>query len=87
MTISRHDFFRLLPKALAGYKFEISDSVIQVAMKTGAMTIRLQSEATRKIGALELPVLNIIFAFNTVADIETDKFIHKFDLVYQKGGG
>ena len=87
MTITRTDFFRLLPKALASYKFKISDSSIQVTMETGVVIIRLLQETTRKVGAMELPVTHITFNFENTSDEEMQKFFEKFDLVYQKGGG
>jgi len=87
MTITTDDFFRLLPKALAGYEFRISDQSIQVTMETGIVNIRLMQETTRKIGAFELPVIHITFYFENIPQDETQKFFDKFDLAYQKGGG
>lgn len=87
MTITHADFFRLLPKALASYKFEISDRSIQVTMETGIVNIRLMREATRKIGALELPITHMTFYFENTSHNETQKFFEKFNLAYRKGGG
>jgi len=87
MTITHEDFIRLLPKALADYKFEISAQSIHITMETGAVVIRLMSEDTRKIGALELPVIHITFSFENISQNETQKFFDKFDLAFQKGGG
>ena len=87
MTITHDDFFRLLPKALSGYSFEVSEQSIQVTMETGIINILLMQETTRKIGALELPITHITFNFENTSHEETQKFIEKFDLAYQKGGG
>ena len=87
MTITHDDFFRLLPKALSGYSFEVSEQSIQVTMETGIINILLMQETTRKIGALELPVIYMTFYFENIPQDETQKFFDKFDLAYQKGGG
>ena len=87
MTITHADFFRLLPRALASYKFKISDQSIQVTMETGIVNIQLGQETTRTIGALELPVTHMKFYFKNTTDKETRQFFDKFDPAYQKGGG
>lgn len=87
MTISRDDFFRLLPKALSDYKYEISGQTIQVTIMPGVLNIHLLPEETRKIGALELPVIHITFTFENILEEKAQKFFSKFDLAYQKGGG
>ena len=87
MSITREDFFRILPKALKDFRFEINGDNIKCQMESGNIQIFLNNGDKRKIGALELPVIHIKFVLENVSDEKRTEFFTKFDFAYQKGGG
>jgi alkyl hydroperoxide reductase subunit AhpF len=87
MTITHDDFFRLLPKALAGYQFKISGQSIQVKLATGYVNIQLMPETSWSIGALQLPATQVEITLKGCNEDEADAWLKKFDLTFQKGGG
>ena len=87
MTITHADFLRLLPKALTGLIHDITGNSIRVKLGSGALQIKLAPEGARKSGSLVLPVTHVTFYFENTGEIERRKFIDRFYLAYQKGGG
>ncbi len=87
MTITREDFFRILPKALSEFQFEVNGNKVLCHIDNGRVEIDLTMGENRKIGALELPVMHVKFILNNISDEMRAKFFSKFDFAYQKGGG
>ena len=87
MTITRDDFFRILPKALDEFQFEINGNKVICHIDNGHVEIDLTVGENRKIGALELPVMHVKFVLNNISDEMRAKFFSKFDFSYHKGGG
>ena len=87
MTITRKEFFRILPKALSEFTFEIQENRIVCRIEEGLIEISIVEGKTKKLGALQLPVLNIKFVINNISREIQDSFFKKFYFAYQKGGG
>ena len=87
MTITHADFHRLLPKALGDSNYTVDNDIIKIKINTGRITIYLQPESSRSIGALVLPVTHIKFVFENFNDAAQKEFFSQFDLAYHKGGG
>ncbi len=87
MTITRRDFLRLLPKALRGYPFRQTESTVSVPCGGGHIFIVLSEERTRRIAGLCLPVVDVTFRIEDVAEAAKDNFFKVFDRAYQRGGG
>ena len=87
MTITHDDFFRILPKALNEFQFEVNGNKVLCHMDNGLVEINLKMGENRKIGALELPVMYVKFILNNISDEMRAKFFSKFDFAYHKGGG
>jgi hypothetical protein len=87
MGLTRHEFFRNLPRALHDYDYEINDDKVVVITDDGLIKISVGTEKLRQIALLRIPYTEIKFDFSE-ADRETqDKFLRQFNLYYQKGGG
>ena len=87
MTITHKEFLRLLPKALAGLSYEKNGNLIEIIDQNRLIKINLSEESLRKIASLELPVTNVRIELNNFQTEDSDSFISRFSLAYQKGGG
>lgn len=87
MTITRDEFFRILPKALSEFSFEIYNDKIICRVEEGLIEINISKGENRMLGALKLPVLNIKFVMNNISREMQTRFFEKFYFAYQKGGG
>ncbi len=87
MTITHADFFRILPKALKTNQYEVSENRVTIADTEKRLTIMLSPEASRSIGALQLPVTILEFRFDGYTTEQTEKFLRQFDMSFHKGGG
>ena len=87
MTISRNEFFRLLPIALTEYDYQVSGNRISFSYKEGQIDIMIKKETNRKIASLQLPVMHIEFQFQSVDETGRSDVLRHFFKVYQRGGG
>ncbi len=87
MTITHTEFLRLLPKALSGLSYEQTGNLIKVDSKDGPIEIILGEESIRKLGSLVLPRTQIEINLSSHTQVTVARFIKRFDLAYQKGGG
>ncbi len=87
MTITHKEFLRLLPKALAGLSYEKNGNLIEIIDENRLISINLSDESTRKIASLVLPVTNVRIELDNFQTEDLARFISRFDLAYQKGGG
>jgi hypothetical protein len=87
MTITHADFFRLLPRVFGELYFETDKQSVLSPVGDGSIEIKLAPEQNRKLGALDLPLTEITFCFEKVSDIDSKRFLERFDLVYQRSGG
>ena len=87
MTISHHDFFRILPKALGSYLYQQHENVISVTLDKGEIVISLSKERVRKIASLSLPITDVTFQINNVAEMSKNDFFKQFNRAYHRGGG
>ena len=58
-----------------------------VAIDAGALALAWQVLPPRRIALLRLPRLSVRFAFERVADEARQRFMRRFDLCMQRGGG
>jgi hypothetical protein len=87
MTITHREFFRLLPGAVKDLDCQIRDNIIDIRDNNRNIMIVLGNESTRDIASLTLPVTCLTFDFTGYSEGETEAFLKRFDLLYQKGGG
>ena len=87
MTITHKDFLRLLPKALNGFSFHTIDDHIVATEDNKTIKIRLSAEKSRQLGVFTLPITDVSVELQNFTAEDADKFMSRFTLAYQKGGG
>ena len=87
MTITHRDFFRLLPRALGGLDYEQNANTISVRQDEKEVLIRISEQGVRQIALLKLPRTQVEIELLGFSDDEAKRFLSRFDLAYQKGGG
>lgn len=87
LGLTHADFFRTLPKALAGKSFQVDGTAITLEENQRRVTICLAPEGERRIGRLRLPVTRVTFAFEGFAEPEIGTFMSHFERHFQRGGG
>jgi hypothetical protein len=87
MAISHAEFFRLLPDAIAGARWQAEGSRISIAQPDGRVEILLSSERTRRIASLSLPVTNVTLSFDGFSEEAIERFMSRFHLYFRRGGG
>ena len=85
MSISLKDFYRLLPKALKKFDYQIKNNIINI--DNGKIEIHPGVETSRSIASLKLPTLHARFIFVDINEGTKNLFMENFRKVYQKGGG
>jgi hypothetical protein len=87
MTTTHREFFRLLPVTLEPYEWSRNGLVITIKVGGGVVTITLSEEGVRKIALLQLAVVTVVFEYENVPAAALEKFMHRFDNYYRRGGG
>ena len=87
MTITHKEFLRLLPKALNGLSYQQDENQILVKDGDGLIRITLSEESIRKIASLSLPTTFVHIELTGYSESGAKRFMSRFDLAYQKGGG
>lgn len=87
MGLDRAEFLRSLPHAVAGLKWALEGSCIQVEDPPRRIEIHLGPEQTRRLGALSLPEMEVTLVFQGYSAEERADFFRRFDRAYQRGGG
>lgn len=89
MGISHREFHRLLPAAVPGFRVLGSGDSWRAEQLAGEqlLEISLGVERQRQLGALALPVTDVRLRFSGFDEQELQRFIKRFDLAYQRGGG
>jgi hypothetical protein len=76
-----------LPAASAGHAIEWRDDGAVIEIGAGRATLRWQVLPARRIALISLPRLRLIFETEGVADDAWQRFMRRFDLYTQRGGG
>jgi len=85
MTISREEFLRLLPAAVA--PFEVDDNTIRWSDGDGGGAIRLAPLADRRLGSVVIPRHRVEIALEARTEAEGDAFMARFHRAFLRGGG
>lgn len=87
MGLTHADFFRLLPRAMGDYGYEIDGSTVRATVHAGTVEIVLGPQKTRQIALLRLPYAVVSFTFKDVSEAQQLAFTEHFDLHFRRGGG
>ena len=87
MGYTHADFFRLLPRAMGNYPYEIDGLQVNCVLPTGTLKITLGEEQGRRLVLVVLPRTEITFEYQDVSDEDREAFIEYFELRFMKGLG
>ncbi len=89
MTISQAEFLRSLTPLGKHYRYHIDEEKRRVVIDDGPRRaeIRLGPETSNRLGALEMPAMEVELSFQGFAQKELERFRFRFDLCFRRGGG
>ncbi|NML14734.1 hypothetical protein HHL10_07065 [Azohydromonas sp. G-1-1-14] len=76
-----------LPGAAQPHAVELRADGADVSLDAGRLRLRWEALAPRRIALLSLPRLRLRFAFEGVDEPARVRFMRRFDLYTQRGGG
>ena len=87
MGCTEADWQRWLPAAIGEHPWRQEAGCAQVALHGGVLVLRWTVQSPRVIALVRLPVLRVGFAFEGVDADQRQRFMKRFDLYMQRGGG
>jgi hypothetical protein len=87
MTISREEFLRSLPGAVADVPFEVAGGVIRHRGTDRSWRIELEPLRDLALGALALPRHRVVVHLEGYDVTAARRWLERFELHYRRGGG
>lgn len=87
MGTSETEWLAALPRALGEHAFVLSAGQARVQIGEGHLHLQWQALPPRVIALLRMPRLALRFAFDGVEEDVRQRFMKRFDLTMQRGGG
>jgi hypothetical protein len=87
MGCSEAEWLGWLPAALGNNAWQRDGSSVQLAIHTGSLQIHWKQAEPRLLGQARIPRLLVRFAFAGLDEAQRYRFMKRFDLYMQRGGG
>ncbi len=87
MGCTEAEWLGWLPKAVGDHPYQLHTGIASVRLGAGVLDLTWQGAASRVIGLISIPVLQVSFQFVGVDDTLRHTFMVRFDLHMQRGGG
>jgi hypothetical protein len=87
MGCTEQEWLGWLPAAMGEVPWQRDGARLLAQLTTGQLQIDWCADASRVIALLRIPRLRVTFAFDQVRDEERHRFMKRFDLYMQRGGG
>ncbi len=87
MSLTHDDFFRIIPRAFGTEDFKKTDTGAVLVDGNRRFEISLGPERIRKIALLEMQVCDLRLELSGYSETERDAALHRFELMFRKGGG
>ncbi len=89
MGYSQFEFINQFKNFAKELNYSMSKSTIKLtdANDSSQLTINLTELTDRVIGSLKISRLEVLFYFKNYTPLQHQKFLKKFDLSFQRGGG
>jgi len=89
MAISHTEFLRSLTPLEKHYRCHIDEEQKQVVISDGprSVEVHLGPETSQRLGALQMPAMEIELSFHGFTPEELKRFRSRFDLCFRRGGG
>jgi hypothetical protein len=85
MSLSREEFFRLLPAAVGA--FAVDGEMVRWFAGDRTRTIRLVHLADRRVGSVVLPRHRVEIVLEACSEAEGEAFMERFHRAFLRGGG
>jgi len=85
MSISREEFFRLLPAAVGS--FEVDGDAFRPPGGSGTWCVRLTRLTDHRVGSVAVPRHRVEIVLKGCAAREANAFMERFHRAYLRGGG
>ncbi len=87
MGTTETEWLSALPRALGDHAFELSTGQARVHIGNGYLQLQWHKLPPRVIALLRLQRLAVSFVFEGVEEEARQRFMKRFDLTMQRGGG
>jgi hypothetical protein len=87
MGCTEEEWLRWLPAALGEHYWKHQGQTVGVRIGDGALGLKWQVAEPRVIALIRMPRLLVNFRFAGVDEVTRYKFMKRFDLYMQRGGG
>lgn len=87
MACTEAEWLRLLPRAIGDHPWQRDGATVQVQFEGGSLTLRWQPLPPRVIALMRMPRMQMNFAFSGLDAARRYRFMKRFDLYTQRGGG
>lgn len=87
MGCTAAELIERLPGAVDARPLQIAGASAEVTLDAGRLLLRWQTLPARRIALITLPRLRVQFAFEGIAADARHRFMRRFDLYMQRGGG
>ena len=85
MGYTHADFFRLLPRAMGSYPYEVNGLEVNCTLPSGTLKITLGEERERRLVLVVIPCTTITFEYHNVTEQDREAFVNYFELRFMKG--
>lgn len=87
MGCTEAEWLRALPGAMGACAWTQTAQAIDAEVPPGRLRIEWREGAPRVIALMRMPRMHVSFAFSGLTDAQRHRFMKRFDLYMQRGGG
>ncbi len=87
MGCTEAEWLMWLPNAIGGHPWQLQTGCAAVVIGDGSLALGWRSGEPRVIALMRLPRLQVSFRFEGLDDAQRYRFMKRFDLYMQRGGG
>lgn len=87
MGCTEQEWLTWLDAAMGDVPWKKSKDMLVASLDTGGLQISWHAGPERKIALMRMPVLVVSFDFDQVSEEQRYRFMKRFDLYMQRGGG
>lgn len=87
MATTEAEWLAALPRAVGEHLCAVQIGHAEIRIHQGRLLLQWHALPPRVIALLRLQRLAVVFAFDGVDDAERQRFMKRFDLTMQRGGG
>jgi len=89
MGYNDKEFFRVLPAAIGDFQYSVTGNTVRISNPDNNQTLELRITPLpdRRLGLIRIQHIDVLFSFSNMNEDERNKFMHRFDRRFQRGGG